>query len=79
MNSEFEIEIISPPDREFLTVSIMISHEQWAELDQEDGVLSFEFYSRRDGQPWRLKCDDAIEALLKAKQRLLGTRPPTAQ
>jgi hypothetical protein len=48
------VEIASPPDREYLVAPLMFEHEQWAEVDQESGSLTIEFYPRRDGQPWRL-------------------------
>lgn len=72
MNDVFEISVISPPDREFLTVEIMVGTEQWAELNQESGILSLEFYPRRDKEPWRFKYEDVVDALLEAKRRLEG-------
>ena len=72
MNDDLRISVISPPDREFLAVEIMIGAEQWAELNQEAGVLSFEFYPRRDGRPWRISYEDAVRALLEARNRLVG-------
>jgi hypothetical protein len=72
MDENIQVELISPPDRDLLCASIMIGNEQWVELDREGGTLTFEFYARRDGQPWRIGCEDAIDALLRAKERLVG-------
>jgi hypothetical protein len=72
MDDNIRVSIISPPDRELLAAEIMIGTEQWAELNQEGGTLSFEFYARRDGQPWRIGYEAAIGALLRAKERLAG-------
>jgi hypothetical protein len=66
------VSIISPPDRELLAAEITVGNEQWAELNQEGGVLSLEIYPRQDGQPWRIGYDAALEALMKAKERLVG-------
>jgi hypothetical protein len=52
----------------------MIGGEQWAELNQEGGSLSLEFYARRDGQPWRLDFEAAVTALLEMKRALVGDR-----
>ncbi len=71
MNDNLTVSVISPEDREFLAAEIMVGDEQWAELNQEEGVLSLEIYPRRDGQPWRLNYDVALDALMKAKQRLV--------
>jgi len=72
MNENIQVELISPPDRDFLCASIMIGNEQWVELNQEGGTLTFEFYARRDGEPWCIGCKDAIGALLRAKERLVS-------
>ena len=65
-----EVTISSPPDREYLIADLLSEHEQWAEVNQESGSLTVELYPRRDGQPWRFDFEDAVSALLKAKQRL---------
>lgn len=64
------VEIASPPDREYLVAPLMVEHEQWAEVDQESGSLTIEFYPRRDGQPWRLGFEEVVAALVEAQQRL---------
>jgi hypothetical protein len=72
MNNQFRVAIISPSDREFLTAEIMLDEDQLAELDQEDGFLSLSIYPRRDGQPWRVRYQDVLEALIRAKERLVS-------
>ena len=72
MNNHLRVAIISPPDREFPAAEIMLGDEQLAELNQEEGILSLEIYHRRDGQPWRVSYDAVLEALMNAKERLVG-------
>ena len=67
-----KIEICSPPDREKLVAQIMIDHEQFAEINQESEKLVLEVYPRRDGMPWNLSLDDAMNSLVVAKARLAG-------
>jgi hypothetical protein len=69
---DFAVELISPPDREKLTASVMVDHEQFAEINQEGEKPTLEVYPRRDGQPWVLDYEEAIAALVRAKTRLLG-------
>ena len=69
---EFRIELISPPDREQLTASVLVDQEQLAEINQEQERPTLELYPRRDGQPWALDYEEAIAALVEAKRRLLG-------
>lgn len=72
MKDNFSVSISSPPDRNFLVAEIMLSHEQLAELNQEQGILSLEIYPRRDGQPWQVNYDDMMQILTEAKNRLVG-------
>jgi len=72
MNDELKVSITSPPDREYLVAEIMLHNEQWAELNQERGYLSLLIYPRRDGLPWLIGYQAAVEALEKAKARLVG-------
>ena len=60
----------SPPDRELLVSEVFFESDQWAEVNQETGSLIVELYPRRDRQPWRLDFEEAVAALLEAKQRL---------
>jgi hypothetical protein len=73
MREELRICISSPPDREKLVAEIFIGDQQWAELNQEHGTLSVQFYPRRDGQFWELSLDVVSRALSEAKRRLTGT------
>lgn len=70
MTRKMEIEIASPPDREKLVANIFFDNEQWAELNQEEGVLELELYPRRDGMFWQLSLEDVLKALDEAKRRL---------
>lgn len=70
--SEFHISIASPPDRDKLVAMIDFGNEQWAEVNQDFGILSLEVYPKRDGTPWTFPVADAIAALQKAEQQLLG-------
>ena len=69
--SEVRICISSPPNREKLVAEIFFGNEEWAELNQDTGVLIVGFYPRRDGSFWSLTFDEALQALTKAKERLL--------
>ena len=68
----YRIDIASPPDREKLVAQIIFGDTQWAELSHEDGTLQMEFYSRPDGEPWRIDYQEVIAALDQAKRRLIG-------
>jgi len=72
MTKQFTIDIASPPDREKLVADIFFGTEQWAEVNQEDGVLRIEVYPRRDGCYWLLTFADVVEALNEAKEALTG-------
>jgi hypothetical protein len=67
----FEIELSSPPDREKLVASILVEHQQWAEINAESKALMLELYPRQDGRPWVFDLDAALDALQQAKQRLV--------
>jgi len=47
---------------------------QWAEINEERGALEVGFYSRLDGEPWRIDYEDAFTALSEAKRRLVGEK-----
>ena len=68
----YEVCISSPPDRELLVAEIFFGHVQWAEINQEEGVLRVEFYPRPDGRPWIILYSEAVLALSEAKQRLVS-------
>lgn len=69
---KFKVELISPPDREKLCASVMVDHEQLAEISQEGDRPSLELYPRSDGQFWVLDYEEAMAALGSAKTWLLG-------
>ena len=64
--------ISSPPDREKLVAEMFFGDEQWAELSQDGGILSVEFYPKRAGGFWRLELEDVLSVLREAKARLVG-------
>ncbi|MDY0086425.1 MAG: hypothetical protein RBR84_10945 [Bacteroidales bacterium] len=68
---EFEILITSPPDRENLVAEIWQDDQMIAEINQEGGVLGLEIYATKEGTI-KLKYNDFIEALKKAKEKLIG-------
>lgn len=72
MKDEHRICISSPPDREKLVAEIFFGDTQWAEINQEREVLDVEFYPRPDGEPWRIEYQNAMQALVEAKRRLVG-------
>jgi hypothetical protein len=70
VSTAWRITIASPPDRGKLVAEIFFGNQQWAEINQEKGVLEVEFYSRSDGQPWRIALPDAFAALQEAEKLL---------
>lgn len=72
MRNGWRVTIASPPDRENLVAEIFIGDIQWAEINQRGEVLEVEFYARPDDVPWRLPFSLALEALIAAKEDLVG-------
>jgi len=72
MDEGFKVELASPPDREKLVANVFFGDDQWAELNQENGVLSLELYTRPGGQFWQLSFNEVIQALAQAKRKLIG-------
>ena len=72
MNTPWRICLSSPPDRVKLVAEIFFGNLQWAELNQEGQELELEFYSRKDGQPWKIPYTQAVSALEEAKKKLIG-------
>lgn len=70
--NKYNICISSPPDREKLVAEIFFNDVQWAEVNQENNDLEVEFYTRPDGQPWKIDYSDVIRALHEAKLKLVG-------
>lgn len=72
MKDRYRICISSPPDREKLVAEVFFGDMQWAELNQEGETLEVEFYPRPDGETWRVDYQNALNALVDAKQKLVG-------
>jgi len=70
---KISVSLESPPDRDKLVAAIICDDEQWAEVDQEKGALTIEFYPRCDGKPWIISYEDALSALQLAKIRLIDS------
>lgn len=64
------VELVSPPDREFIVAAIMCGAEHVAEVNVEQERLSVEFYASSTGEPWRLDFEELLHALEEARQRL---------
>lgn len=76
---KFYITVVSLPDREKLVSEILYSGVQWAELSQETGdEIRVQFYAHPRQDYWEFSIDEALEALQKAKQRLVGLGPTRA-
>jgi hypothetical protein len=69
---KFRITIASLPDREYVVAEIIYDGIQWAEISQEIDELVVQFYPHPNDKCWEFQCDEAIEAIEKAKNRLLG-------
>lgn len=70
MSAAWRVTIASPPDRDKLVAEIFVGTQQWAEINQETGVLEVEFYPRTDGAPWKIALPDALAALQEAGRLL---------
>ena len=55
-----------------MVADISFENIQLAEVNQENDILEIELYPRPDGQPWIMEYSVLIEALNKAKIRLLS-------
>jgi hypothetical protein len=65
-----KVELVSPPDREFLVAAAMFGSEQVAEVNVERERLSIEFCNQSTGEPWRLDLAELQLALEEAARRL---------
>ena len=65
-----KVEIYIPPDREKFVSSIMIGGRQFCELNQEGGVLKWEFYPNEGDMPWIIDDETLMLALKKALEKL---------
>ncbi len=71
MDDKMTINIASPPDRENIVVEFIFDDEQWAELNQENGVLTLEIYPRRNGETWRFNLLEVQNLLEKGRKILV--------
>lgn len=69
-SNEIKIFISSPPDREFLVAEIFVGQEQLAEINRENEREEIEFYPKKSGEVWKIDCENFINALQEAKQKL---------
>jgi hypothetical protein len=69
---KFRITLASLPDREHLVAEILYEGLQWAEISQESGELSIQFYSHPRQKCWEFPFDEALEVLEQAKKKLIG-------
>ena len=70
--SDFRIEVADIPTRENLVAEIFYKGEQWVEISQEHGELIIQFYSPEEDDYWEFPFNEAMEALEKAKKKLLA-------
>jgi hypothetical protein len=68
----FEIVITSLPYRENLVAEIYYKNEQWVEISNEKQQLIVQFYGPLAEQYWEFSLDEALEALEKARLKLIG-------
>lgn len=69
---KFTIKIGSVPNREELVAEIYYEHEQWVEISQEEAQLIMKFYNPLNNKYWEFPCDEALNILERAKNKLLG-------
>ena len=72
MTKNIRMCIASPPDRNELVVEFFQGNEQWAELNQENGILILEIYPKRTGEPWKLDFGQVQKVLMEGKKKLAG-------
>jgi hypothetical protein len=71
MLEKFEIEIASIPTQENLVAEIFYDGEQWVQIYLNNQELLIQFYSHPNQEYWEFPFDLAVQALEKAKKRLL--------
>lgn len=77
--SDFEIIIASDPDRDELIAELYYRGNQWVEISHETNEMLIEFYPHPSEGYWEFPLNEALNALEKAKQRMiaLGPKHPT--
>lgn len=71
----FRVLLASPPHREMLVSEVWWGDEMWAEVGQDGGELTVEFFPRQNGDRWILDLDQAVAALTEAGRRLKDYDP----
>jgi hypothetical protein len=72
MFDSYRIVLTSPPDRESVVAEIWLGEEMWAEVANEKGPLTIEFFPRTNEGTWLLEYEDVMEAIQMAKDKLMG-------
>lgn len=72
---KFSITVASLPNRDQLVAEIFYEDVQWVEISQDTGKLIIEFYPHPTLECWQFPLDQALEALQKAKKRLVDLGP----
>ena len=67
----WKIQLASLPEKVDLVAEIWYADELWAEISYEGDVPCLEIYPRHGGEIWHFELGQALEMLVKAKQRLL--------
>jgi hypothetical protein len=67
----FEIIIASIPYRERVVAEIYYKNMYWVEISQEEEELVVQFYPHPNEKCWEFSLDEALEALVLAKKKLL--------
>jgi len=67
----FEIMVSSLPHRERPVAEIYYNNMYWVQISQETDDLVIHFYSHPTEKCWEFQFDEALEAIEKAKIKLL--------
>lgn len=70
LNSEWDISLASPPDRENLVAEILYNHIQVAEINTESDKLCIQIYKNPKNEWWEFDYEEFLQALEYAKLRL---------
>jgi len=70
--NKFEIMIATLPHRERPVAEIYYKKMYWVQISQETDVFIIHFYSHPSEKSWDLSLDEALEAIDKAKEKLLN-------
>lgn len=70
--NKFEIIIASLPHRERLVAEIYYNNMYWVQISQEKEDLVIQFYPHPTEKFWEFSCEQALQILEQAKNKLLG-------